>query len=165
MKGTVLEGNYALVINRLQGVTFALQTCELPAVTLTERNITNYPKLEYQVPGEKLIFDKLNLSFIVDGDLTNYLEILNWMFQCVDLNSSIGRPKESELISDAVIVIYDKHKQPFKQFRFHGVYPSMLSSLMFSNAGQTNNHLTCQLTLSYSHFECEETGGGIIKII
>jgi hypothetical protein len=157
MSGNTLEGNYTLVLERIKGVTYGLQTCELPAITLSERTISTAPMLDYQTPGEKLIFDKLNISFIVDDNLDNYMEIVDWLWECVNPNKGASRVTERELTSDAMLTVYNKHKVAVRHFRFHDAYPAMLGPLMFSNAGQTNNHITCTLTMSYSHYHNEES--------
>lgn len=155
MTGTALEGNFTFTLEKMSGVNFNMQTMELPAVTLTERNV-NGKYIDYQDIGEKLIFDKLNIGFMVDEKLENYQKLQDWMWECVNPNKGI-QSLDGKLKQDGVLSILDKHHQPIKHYRFHSCFPSIIGPLMYNNVGTTNEHLTCTVTLSYSHYHCEES--------
>ena len=152
---TSLESNYTFALSRIEGVIYAAQTVELPAITMTERNV-NARLVDYGQPGEKLIFDKLNIQFIVDENLDNYMELVDWMWQCVNPNKGTWK-NDSSMLSDGVLTAYNKHKKPTKHFRFHSCFPSIVGPLMYSNAGTDNRHMTCNVTLSYTYWHCEES--------
>lgn len=148
-----MQSNFIMEISRLPDVVVNLQTVEIPALTLSERLIIARPT-DFSRPGEKLIFDKLNLTFLVDDKVNNFTEIQDWMWECVNPNKgTMG--KESNLVSDISIALLDKHKKVVRRYRFHDCFPIMVGPLMLANTGLENAPIVCPMTISFSHYHDE----------
>ena len=65
-------------LQRAAGVAFFCNEANIPDMTL---GITEQPTYlrDIPTPGDKIQFGDLNLRFLVDEDLTNYMEIQNWI--------------------------------------------------------------------------------------
>ena len=59
-------------------VDFFSNTATLPGLTLGVVNQPSYLK-ELPLPGDRLVYDDLELTFIVDEELENWMAIHNWM--------------------------------------------------------------------------------------
>ena len=70
---------YKLDIHNLPNVTYWTQTAFLPTITL-EGGMLPTMKRDVPVPGHKLEFDSLNVTFLIDQDLKNYEEIISQDF-------------------------------------------------------------------------------------
>ena len=76
------EVNFA----RLPNVQYFCQRVNIPAVILGEA-FQPMPFMNLPVEGDTLTFESLSLSFIVDEDLQNYIEMYNWM-------TALGFPRD-----------------------------------------------------------------------
>ena len=69
---------FKLVLNRSPKVAFFSNAANLPGITLGEATQPTYLK-DIPTPGDKIVFDDLNIRFMVDEDLKNYMELQNWI--------------------------------------------------------------------------------------
>ena len=75
-------------IHQLPKVEFFVQTCNLPGLTMNNTEIPN-PFKNIPVMGEKIEYEDLNLTFLVDEYLENYLQLHQWL-------TAIGFPEKRE---------------------------------------------------------------------
>ena len=79
-------------IVQLPKVEFFTTACNLPSITLADA-IFPTPFTDVPVQGDKLTFDNLIISFIVDEALENYLQLHRWLY-------GIGFPKSRKQFAD-----------------------------------------------------------------
>ena len=79
-------------VSRAPKVTYFGNQVNIPSLTLGIANQPSYLK-DIPRPGEKIDFEDLTLTFLVDEDLTNYMEIQNWI-------RGIGFPESLDQIYD-----------------------------------------------------------------
>ena len=75
-------------IHQLPKVEFFTTAANVPAINLGEA-IFPTPYKEIPVMGDTLTYDNLSISFIVDENLENYIELHEWL-------TAIGFPKDRE---------------------------------------------------------------------
>ena len=76
---------FRFLINQLPKVQYFTVSANVPGITLGDATYAT-PLKDIPLPGEKLTYDDLNITFIVDENLENYIEIHNWL-------ASLGFPK------------------------------------------------------------------------
>ena len=79
---------FRFLINQLPKVQYFTVAANIPGLTLSE-NQYDTPLKNIPLPGEKLEFEDLNITFIVDENLENYIELHEWL-------TAIGFPKDRE---------------------------------------------------------------------
>ncbi|MEE3228049.1 MAG: hypothetical protein VX237_03000, partial [Chloroflexota bacterium] len=62
---------------RIPNVSYFCQSVNIPGMVLGTA-LQPTPFSDIPIEGEKLTFDQLNISFLVDEDLQNYQEIYSW---------------------------------------------------------------------------------------
>ena len=72
-------------INKLPKVEFFTTSCNLPGINLGEA-VFPTPFKQIAVMGDDLTFETLEIGFLVDAKLENYIELHNWLL-------GIGFPK------------------------------------------------------------------------
>ena len=127
---------------RLPDVSFMTQEVTIPSVAL---GITSYASFFSDLPieGDKINFEQLSISFIVAEDLSNYLEIYNWLLaigfpedfdqfklkeSIVDTASGTGL---DTLKSDMSIIVNTNKSNPNYEIIFRDSFPVSLSSISF----------------------------------
>ena len=69
---------FILTFGRTPNMTYFCQSLSIPGISLGEVPVTN-PFLDVYSPGEKAIYDLLNVTFMVDEELKSWLEIHDWI--------------------------------------------------------------------------------------
>jgi hypothetical protein len=154
---------------RLPHMVYFCQSVYLPSISLGDIIVEN-PFLPTHHAGEKLIFEPLTLTFIIDEDLRAWEEIYNWMKglgfpnkfdQYKQLKErgigplgTVFPAKGSEnLYTDCTLHLYtNSHVKNF-DIVFHDAYPSLLGPINFTATDESVVTLTTDVTIQYDWFE------------
>ena len=165
-------------INQLPKVEFFTTAANIPGINLGDA-VFETPFKSIPVMGDKLTYEQLTISFIVDEFLENYRSLHEWM-------TSIGFPKDRKqfrdfrsntsntpsasvstpsaervgkvtpanaLFSDANLIVLSNKNNPIIQVDFQNMYPVSLSALQFSQEGTDVQYITASATFSYQIYE------------
>lgn len=146
-------------------IDFFCDSAGLPGINLGVAVQPTYLKT-IPVPGDVLTYDDLTLSFNVDEDMENYLEVYNWLIQFgfprdagqyqqllnEDPNSE-GKQSAISGMSDGSLVIYNSNYRPNIQVNFKDLFPVSLSSLQFESKVNDIQYLTAQVVFKYTIYE------------
>lgn len=137
-----LPGNkFQLIIPKLPGVTFFLQSFELPAVSVNRVNIPT-PVLDYNDIGEKLMFDPFTITFMVDKYCRNWGSVFSWMKRMTVNGSNVGETDNATLLIDGVETI-----------RFADIWPTRLSGFEFDVTNPELTYVIANLEMNYDWFD------------
>jgi len=159
---------YQLNFGRSPNVRYFCQSLSVPGISLSEIPQTN-PFVDVYVPGEKAIYDLLNITFIVDEELKSWLEIHDWIramtfpkefeeYKKLDrLNKyTTNIPTVKPQYSDATITLLSSSNTPYYNFRFYDVFPTTLSTFVMSATDSPDSVITADATFRYSYFDVEK---------
>ena len=146
-------------IKKLPNVNFFLQTADIPEITLPDAVQLN-PFVDIKHPGNKVAFADLNVTFKVDEDLKNYIELHNWITKIgfaqntQDYAEVAGNPAWTGLgiLSDASILITSGLKNPNVEFVFQDCWPAHLSGFQFTSREKDVQYITASVTFKYLRF-------------
>lgn len=140
---------------RMPDVSFSTQEVSIPSVAL---GMTSYASFFSDIPieGDKINFEQLSLSFIVAEDLSNYLEIYNWIlaigfpedFTQFSLNESIV--DGATLKSDMSVIVNTNKSNPNYEILFRDAFPVSLSSIAFQSNAQAIDPIIVTATFAYA---------------
>ena len=145
-------------ILKLPKVEYFCTAVNLPGVSLTDNYTQPTPFRDIPLPGEKLSYDRLTMTFLVDENLENYQEIHGWLrglgfpggYQefktLLDAGidrfptsknsvlgdagrSKFGAPSTGGVFSDATLSILTSKNNAVVDVRFRDVFPISLSGL------------------------------------
>ena len=137
---------FRLDIERIPMATFFCQSVSVPGVTLGEIEQLS-PMINIPIPGDKLEFESLSTTFLIDEDLKNYIEIMNWMrglgtpetleeyetlqktSPTYDTTTNIGLAKD--VVSDITLHILTNSKNTNKEIVFRDCFPTALGAIAF----------------------------------
>ena len=150
---------FKFVLTRLPNVEYFCQSVRLPEVSL-DVAISPNPFQPIKLPGTKLSFGSLRVTFKVDEDLKNYLEIFNWMDALAITDSFDGyrelatQPIVSDRkpLSDGSLVILTSSKNPRHQATFIDMFPVSLSSLDFNSTLSDVDYIEATVEFEYRRF-------------
>jgi hypothetical protein len=155
-------------IRILPGVVFFGQTANLPGVSLTP-TIQTSPFANINVVGGTLEYEDLSVTFIVDENLSNWLEIFYWMEAITgpksfeqyktrkESNESL-RIDTGDLFSSAELITLTNSKNPNMQVIFDDIFPINLSGIEFDTTHAENITVTSTVVFKYTTYKVDAVG-------
>lgn len=141
---------------RLPTVTYFCQRVNLPSISFTSAELPTPLGLTSKVPGGKYNYDQLNVSFIVDEEMKNWLEVYNWMRSIGNLDDISNHIKNHmDKYSDARLIITNSAFTPNISVRFRGVFPIALSGIDFDSTSVDTETVVSTATFAFTHYEIE----------
>ena len=151
-------------ITKLPDLTFFAQQVNLPGLTFGDPMQTN-PFASVAIPGDHITYDTLNVQYIIDSELKNYLGIYNWLIalgfpQTYDQYTNFVGQQAANLYSelaknysDATLEILTPTNTTAARIHFVDVFPTSLDSMIFSSANQDVQYLIGNVTFRYSYYK------------
>ena len=166
-------------ISQLPKVEYFTTAANIPGINLGSAVIPT-PYKDIPTMGDKLTYDNLTISFIVDEFLENYISLHEWMtsigfpksrdqfseFRSVTSNTptasrgvgqDIGAVTAStavrSMFSDATLTILTNKNNPIVEVRFADVYPVSLGALEYNQAETDVTYLTVSADFDYKLYE------------
>ena len=166
-------------INKLPKVEFFTTQCTLPGINLGDVVIPS-PFKEIPIQGHTLTYDNLDITFLVDEKLENYIELHQWLvgigfpkartqFESFKQNNSDAFPVQggtkgeatnpgsptsaSATFGDATLIITSSKNNPLVEVRFSDIYPVSLGAIQFNQQESDVTYLTTTCTFSYKLYE------------
>ena len=156
------QNRFQFVLDRAPTVEYFMARTELPAMSLEVANqatmFNNIPR-----PGNKMSFDTYPVEFRVDEDLTNYLEVYNWITELGFPSDFTGyqglKNTGRKEVSDATLLLLSSASNPIIQVRFLDIFPISLSALPFDLNGEDISYTSATVRFAYQRFVIEKVGG------
>lgn len=159
------SGGFKFILNRAPKVAFFGTKANIPGITLGNANQPTYLK-DLDIPGDKITFDDFTLSFLVDEDLENYLQIQKWirglgypesLQEIFDLQNEPPTIKNKNspmmnIYSDGTLQILNSSYNTNFNVIFEDLYPYSLSNLEFSSTENTTEYFTSQVSFKYTMY-------------
>ena len=151
--------NFTISIQRIPNIEFFVQSMTLPSLqaTPTERETPLTTMFEI---NDKLQYSDLELSFILDENMNNYKEILEWLegisgSRTPDATKALSLSKYG-FKSNIIATITNSHKNPNVKFTFRDCFPTSLGSVELNVNTQDVAYATCSVTMRYDIFTMEQ---------
>ena len=144
---------FKFLLNRCPKVDFYCNTANIPEVTLGTAVQRTYLK-DIPVPGDKLQYGDLNITFLVDEDMANWKSIHDWMKGVSDFEDFRNTiTPESDHKSDARLVILSNGMNPNVEITFKDCFPTSISGLDYSQNQTDVEYLTAEVNFKYKIYE------------
>mgnify|MGYP000492334457 FL=1 len=164
-------------IHQLPKVEFFTVSANLPGISAgTATHAT--PFKDIPIMGEKLEYENLSISFIVDEYLENYISLHNWMvgigfpenreqfrtFRDVTSDTpASGKTPPTDLVgkaipdiamySDAFLQILSNKNNPILEVNFENTFPISLSALDFTQTATDVEYMVATAEFAYQIYE------------
>ena len=155
-KGFLQPTGFRIVINKgyysnLQ--YFALSVIHPGAtvnpVELPIRKVTTVP-----LAGDKITYSELELTLILDEDMTGYKEMQAWLERTIDNNTrGVMETPVSSIYSDVTVVVLSSQNNETVKIKYHDCIPTALSSIDLNATTGDVTYLTFNATFRFAKFE------------
>ena len=150
---------YKLVLKRAPNVEFWCQKFPIPGIEL---GVVMFPTplINIPLPGEHMKFDDLEIIFKVDDDLTNYLELFNWLIALGKPNSYsqyadiAAEPIASGLgiTCDISALIVDAKRNVNMEIIFADAFVTALSGITFNSTLEDITYINAATRFTYRRY-------------
>ena len=177
-------------IMKLPKVEYFCTAAKIPGVNLSEiKQMT--PLADIPLPGEKITFGDLEVTFMVDENLENFREIHGWLMglgfpksrtqfaeivksgsdrfplqgasqKNTDPGKVTGGPVPlGPVFSDATLNVLSSKNRSNIEVRFSNVFPVALTGLNFNQQADDVQYLQATVTFKYKLYEFAVKGGQV----
>ena len=148
----LLPTYFQFSMKRCPAVTYFCQSANLPGLSVdTIPQPTRYVSIPHSMGTPE--FEDLNINFVVDETLSNWLEIYEWMRSTVTTKDHIEYDEAIEHYSDATLSILNSAMLPKIRIHFENIFPTSLSALEFDSTVTNPDSLIASVTFRYTTYE------------
>ena len=148
-------------IKKLPNVNFFVQNANIPGLSMGGTPQASNPFVAIPYSGDHLLYNEFKVTFKVDEDLKNFLEIHYWL-------RGLGFPDEFDeyrriaeedkllgggLKSDASLIITTNGKSPNIECVFEDAFPVSLSDLDFNTTDTSVDYVEVTATFAYTQYK------------
>ena len=170
---------FKLILTKTPKVDFLCQSANIPQISMGTAIQPSYLK-DIPVPGDKVLYDDLNVRFLVDEKMENYLAIHKWITG-LGYPESIGQYRQLKTddkrtdrrvndsadplyfqYSDATLQVLNSNYKPSVLINFKDAFPISLSTLDFDVTTRDYNYFTAEVTFKYTIYNITDPNGNRI---
>ena len=164
-------------VHQLPKVEFFTVSANLPGISASI-SIQSTPFKDIPTMGDKLTYENLSISFIVDEYLENYISLHDWLvgigfpqkrdqfktFRDITSNIPAGggtaavdrvgsTTADKAMYSDAFLQILSNKNNPIVEVNFENAFPISLSALDFTQTATDVEYMTASAEFAYQIYE------------
>lgn len=158
--------NFKFKIKKCPGVNFFIQKVNVPRLRLPDVGVPN-PFLALPKPGDHATFEELSITFKVDEDMQNYMELYTWI-------TEMGKPQNFEqyasiqarefrsptsgtgIYTDIELEILSSKRQANYAVVFQDAFPVDLGSIQFDSTLEDVDYVTADAMFRYKLYTIEK---------
>jgi hypothetical protein len=135
--------SFRFQIMRAPNITYTCQSANLPSMQIGAA-MQPTPFVDIPHPGDKVQFGDFNIRFLINEDMSNYLEIYNWIKEIgvpeggadwdralTNRVSAFRDGNYNKAFSDGNLIIIDSNNRPIVKMSFHDMFPVNIEALDF----------------------------------
>ena len=159
IQNTASANNHKFVLNKdgTKTFTWSVQNFSLPDIALSQANANSSPKVgSWRIVGTGVLYDDLEITFILDENFESYIELYKWMMNLVRPYGAQNTKVLAEESTASLHLMTNQLSPMGIIFNFHRLYPVRLGGITFdtTNEGEPGI-LKCSATFSYDTFDIE----------
>ena len=152
----LLQNRFILLINRCPTVSFYIQRVNLPSVSIGITPQSNPTGIDIRLPGNRFVFEDLQISFPVDENMKNYLELFQWMKSMAPWADNVQTTKPNTVTSDASLFVFNSAYNHIMTYKYYNIFPSFISGLDFDITMQDVEPVIASAVFTYDYFDIIE---------
>lgn len=137
---------FKVVIEKFPATNFFAQTILIPGFSIGAIPHPTNTWADISQPGDKILFEDLVVSFLLDEDLVTQKELMDWTYGIV---RGLVEPR----FSDISIIALTNNSTKNKTYKFFNCYPYSTGSFSVDTKVPEDQPITLDVIFKYSHYE------------
>ena len=138
---------------KIPNVTYFIQTANIPGMSTSEF-LRETPFKAIPTVGDTLEVETLDITFVVDEDLANYQEIINWL-------KGMTSPENFDnvmpnMYSDATLTILTNNMNANKLITFYDIFPTSLSAISLESNVDDISPITADVSFQIRDYSIDK---------
>lgn len=145
-------------VDKIPGVNFFCQSVSMPNVTIGQSDVGT-PFIKLPLPGDHIDYSELLITFLIDENMSNYIEMYNWMRGLAfpeaftEYAGLAGESATGRVISDASLFIYSSANNPNVQIKFINMWPNTMSDINFDTRNNDVEYVECTTSFAFERYD------------
>lgn len=144
---TAKSTSFIATLGYNRNLTYTIQSTNLGGASLQPAQMpgrwSNIP-----FPGDKITFGDLAIRFLVDEDLSQWIDLNEWMFKATE---GVTEENIDTLINYVELTILDRENQPTVRIVYHNAHVTDIGDIEYDMTGEEAS-LVCNATFVYTHY-------------
>lgn len=148
---------FRVAINRQRfpNLEFFAQSISHPSVNVSPTTVP-FRTSDTFFPGDKIVYEDLQLNAILDENMTLYMEMFDWIKSFVENPldqgaTGIYRDRDKSQYDISVLVL-NSHNNVIRTITYKDAFPSILGNIEFSSTTGDVQYITLPITFKYTTF-------------
>jgi hypothetical protein len=143
---------FKLVVESKNNLNFFVVATNTPGLQLgSVQQMTPFGSVPWSGDPQ---FEELQVQFIVDEDLNNWIEVQNWL-RAASVVGDYDDYNRDEIFRDGTLVLKTAQYNPNIAIRFKGLVPIALSGFDLDTREDRPSVITSTITFAYVNYEIE----------
>jgi hypothetical protein len=149
---------YKMVLHRTPHLVYFCQAVNLPGLQSTPLSQPSPFATDIKIVPGKITHDDLTVKFIVNEDMSNWLEIYDWLKTITPINTfknQIPPNQEQNRYSDMSIIVMNSKSSGILNFTYTNCFPISIGGLDLDSSISDINPAVASVTFGYTGFTVE----------
>lgn len=150
---------FRMQIKKTPTVNYFVQKINIPSISLGTADLQN-PFTKIPFPGTRLTYGNLDVTFKVDENMVNYLELYDWItglgfpesFQSYAELASRSQISGEGLFSDISLIVTTGGMNPNMEISFKDCFPVDLSEIQLDSTAVDVEYVTATVSFANKSF-------------
>lgn len=154
--------NFKFQLKRAPHVNFFVQSVNVPGLSLPDVQASN-PIIRVPYPGEHLEYEDLEITYRIDEDLRNYMELHSWIRSIGKRSYEEYRTVSSKSLvsgegirSDISLTVLTSSRNANYEVVFRDAFPVRVAGISFAATDQDVEFAESSATFKYVSYEIAE---------
>ena len=158
---------YLLTFKRIGTSQYFCQAVNVPGLSIGQALI-NTPGLDIYAPGNKITYNPLNITFLLNEGLQSWKDLHSWfraiaaptgtnernVLQKLQTQYNIQEKSSSkDVYSDATLTVLSNLNNPILRIQFYNCFPISLSDINFDTTLSAEENPTGEASFIYDYFD------------
>lgn len=150
---------FQFIVPTLPFLRYFVQTCSVPGISTNAVKVENPFSATYR-HGDKLVYESLNITCILDEDFRTFEETYQWLEALTapqrfpQYIKRKPRGKENAY-HDGVLTLLTNANLPNIRITFTDMHPVSISAVQFDTKSNANEHPTIDIVFRYDRYDIE----------
>lgn len=141
-----------MTIQSLPNTSFSITEFPVPGIQLPP-SIYPSPYHDQPIPGDKLVYSPMSVTFLVNENLSNWKEIYDWMIALAAPEDKKAQYDISRMFADIDIIIYSNDQIPITSFHFIECVPTSLGNIDMTVEDSETVYKKCFFEAEYARYD------------
>ena len=154
---------FTLAFPRINATQFFCQAINIPGIS-TQSTIQTTPFSDLAIPGDKIVYETLDIEFLLDEELQSWLILHDWMkgiafpedysqYRNLDKLSKYSGAVRYPQYADADLIILSASNNPKTKIHFVDAFPISLSGVPMDIRLDSSHTMTARASFRFKRYD------------